>query len=82
MHHVEISASRDFIYDWRMLNGVASFTTNNQFLLLLYKLYQLVKGRRHSPNHVDERPSQNNVVAIHVQDQKHCVELCKTHLND
>ena len=82
LHRVEISASRDFIYDWSMPARIASFTMNNQFLLILDKLHQLVNNRGHNPSYVDERPSRKKVIAsVHVQDLKLCVELCRTHLN-
>ena len=60
-----------------------SFTISNHLQILPTEYHYLVNGKRHSPSHVDERPSQKNVVAsVDVQNLKLHIELCRTHLND
>ena len=57
LDRIEINALRNFIYDGGMPTRVSSFFMNNLLLLLLDKLHHLVKGRKHNPIHMDERPS-------------------------
>lgn len=83
LHRVEIGNSQNFIDNGRLPIGLTPFAMNNQFLVLPNELHRLVKSRRHSSSHLDERPSIKKVIAgVNVQYMKLYTELRQTHLDD